>query len=151
MKFFSTLILFGLFAHFSSCSSPAGTEKPEKQEAPSIVRKWKLQSHENKSFAGDKLDLSSQPTDIILSLRQEGYFVIYDTFTDPRFKTPGLNRIQQRSKGQWKQEGDKLILHHTNGDSSYTEELYVTELNKNTLVTKGKDKKSLIYKTYGGY
>jgi len=150
MKIFSILVLCGFFMQLAGCGS-AEPEKEVSEEIPSIVRKWKLQTHENKSAGGDKLDLASQPTNIILSVRPEGYFVIYDTFTDPRFKTAGLNRIQQRSKGQWKQEGDKLTLHHTLGDSSYSEELYITRLNKNTLVTKGKDEKSLIYKTYGGY
>jgi hypothetical protein len=144
------LILFILF----SCSNNEQNENQiieETNENP-IVGKWKLSTHKNKSPENKEIDLKSQPTEVILSLMDGGYFVVYDTFIDPRFNQKGFNRISERSKGQWEFiNNKKLILHHNFDDTTRIEEMEVTLLNKNTLVTKGKDKKSNIYKTYEGY
>ncbi len=144
------LIFFILF----SCSN---NEQKNKQIAEEIndnpiVGKWKLNTHKNKSTENKEIDLKTQPTEVILSLMDGGYFVVYDTFIDPRFNQKGFNRISERSKGQWEFiDNKKLILHHNFDDTTRVEEMEVTLLNKNTLVTKGKDKKSNIYKTYEGY
>jgi hypothetical protein len=144
------LILFILF----SCSNNEQNKEQiieETNENP-IVGKWKLNTHKNKSSDNKEIDLKSQPTEVILSLMDGGYFVVYDTFIDPRFNQKGFNRISERSKGQWEFiDNKKLILHHNFDDTTRVEEMEVTLLNKNTLVTKGKDKKSNIYKTYEGY
>ena len=139
---------------FSCAETPkpsADDESEELSENP-IVGKWKLQSHQKKEGNGSEIDVKNQPTVVILSIMEGGYFVIYDTFTDPRFNQKGFNRISERSKGQWEfVDNKRLILHHNYDDSTRTEEMSVTTLNKNTLVTKGGDKKSNIYKTYEGY
>lgn len=149
MKNLFTILFLSLFIF--SCSTEIKQEKigEELNENP-IVGKWKLNSHKNNQ--NSEIDLKSQPTDVILSIMDGGYFVIYDTFIDPKFNQKGFNRISERSKGQWEfNDNKKLILHHNFDDTTRIEEMEVTMLNKNTLVTKGRDKKSNIYKTYQGY
>lgn len=153
MKYLILLIIFGVIV--SSCSeNKPKTETNETEELNDnpIVGKWKLQISQKKESSDNEIDLKNQPTDVILSLMEGGYFVIYDTFVDPRFNQKGFNRISERSKGQWEFIDDKkLILHHNFDDSTKVEELIVTMLNKNTLVTKSENKKANIYKTYEGY
>ncbi len=146
-----TLTTVILFSCAEAPKPPADTEDEELNENP-IVGRWKLQSHRKKEGGNSEIDIKNQPTEVILSIMEGGYFVIYDTFTDPRFDQKGFNRISERSKGQWEfLDNQRLILHHNFDDSTRIEEMNVTTLNKNTLVTKGKDKKSNIYKTYEGY
>lgn len=145
------LILVGL--SIVACSSKEELETTDSQEVNlnPIVGKWKLHLHQKREN-NTKIDLKSQPTEVILNIMDGGYFIIYDTFIDPKFNQKGFNRISERSKGQWEYLDDKrLILHHNIDDSTRIEELTITKLNNQTLVTKGKDKKSSIYKTYEGY
>ena len=147
-KFIFVLVLF------TSCKSEIETSKTPEimyNENP-IIGKWKLQIHQKKEATKTEVNLKAQPTIVILNVFDGGYFVIYDTFVDPKFNQKGFNRIYERSKGQWEyDDNEKLTLHHNFEDTSYVEELIVTTLNKNTLVTKSKDKKATIYKTYEGY
>lgn len=134
-----------------SCNQGAKKDVDDGKEN-SIIGKWKLQSLQNKQSNDSQINLNEQPTQVILSILDGGYFVLYDTFTDPRFNQKGFSRISEISKGQWEFiDNKKLILHHNSQDTTVVEELFVTMLNRNTLVTKGKDKKSSIYKTYQGY
>jgi uncharacterized protein (TIGR03066 family) len=138
---------------FIACSGKKDANEYDMQEENSnpIVGKWKLHLHQKREN-NTKVDLKAQPTEVILNIMDGGYFIIYDTFIDPRFNQKGFNRISERSKGQWELLDDKrLILHHNVDDSTRLEELTITKLNNRTLVTKGKDKKSSIYKTYEGY
>ena len=149
MKHCLLLILTAVF--LSSCSSKNQNGLLEENENP-IIGKWKLQYLQNNERSNKEIDLKKQPTQVILSILDGGYFVLYDTFTDPRFNQKGFSRISEISKGQWEfLEDKKLILHHNGQDTVIVEELLVTVLNKNTLVTKGKNKKASIYKTYQGY
>lgn len=146
-----TLTAVVLFSCTEQNKPEAETENEELNENP-IVGRWKLQMHQKKESVNSEIDVKHQPTEVILSIMEGGYFVIYDTFTDPRFNQKGFNRISERSKGQWEfLDNKRLILHHNYDDSTRTEEMSVTMLNKNTLVTKGENKKSSIYKTYEGY
>lgn len=151
MRYLLILITFGLLIYSCKESIPSSSNENEEFNDNPIVGKWKLHSKES-SNPSNKMDLKAQPTEIILSLMDGGYFVIYDTFVDPRFNQKGFNRISERSKGQWEFiDNKRLILHHNFDDSTRIEELFVTLLNKNTLVTRGENKKSTIYKTYEGY
>lgn len=149
--FFFVIFSFVLF----SCSGNKQNEKNsdiEEVDDNPIVGKWKLHIHQKRENDNNEIDLKSQPTEVILSIMDGGYFVIYDTFVDPKFNQKGFNRISERSKGQWEFIDNKeLVLHHNFEDSTRVEKLFVTTLNKNTLVTKGENKKSNIYKTYEGY
>lgn len=149
-----TLLSILLLFISMSCSEVSETENSSEvgyDENP-ILGKWKLQVHQKNEKSNSKMNLKQQPTEVILSIMDGGYFVMYDTFVDPRFRQKGFNRISERSKGQWELIDNKmLILHHNYEDTSYNEELIITTLNKNTLATKSKDKKAIIFKTYQGY
>ena len=158
MKNIFILLIFASAIIMSSLNSCSGNKKEleivdeEEENDNPIVGKWKLHGLQNKELKDPEVNLKNQPTEVILSLMEGGYFVIYDTFIDPRFSQKGFNRISETSKGQWEFiDNKKLILHHNSDDSTRIEEMDVTMLNKNTLVTKGKNKKSNIYKTYEGY
>ena len=153
MRYFVLLLCLNILLF--SCSDKNETTDEvaveEENENP-IVGKWKLNIHQKKENQNNEIDLKHQPTEVILSIMDGGYFVIYDTFVDPKFNQKGFNRISERSKGQWELINDKkLILHHNFDDTTRIEELTITKLNKHTLVTQGKDKKANIYKTYEGY
>ncbi|TNE53253.1 MAG: hypothetical protein EP338_12005 [Bacteroidetes bacterium] len=151
MKYGIILSLF-VFVLGACGEEPNKKEPVDEQEETPIVGKWKLQTHKKKDDKETEIDLKSQPTQVILSILDGGYFVLYDTFVDPKFNQKGFSRISERSKGQWEfRDGKKLVLRHNREDTTIVEELIITLLNKNTLVTQGKDNKATIYKTYQGY
>lgn len=146
-----TSILFVLLLT-ASCTSES-TDKPAEEQVASkkddILGRWKLTKEEQKTTREKGVEYANQPTNIVLHIQKNGYFIIYDTFIDPSWKEKGLPLIQRRSKGQWALEGKQLSLTHLMDDSSYTEELEITSITSTELITKGKDRKANIYKTYG--
>ncbi|MES2554803.1 MAG: lipocalin family protein [Bacteroidota bacterium] len=148
---FITSILFALLLVTSCTDSSA--DKPAGEQVTStksgILGRWKLTKEEQKTTREKGVEYSNQPTNIVLHIQKNGYFIIYDTFIDPEWKEKGLPLIQRRSKGQWKLNDKQLSLTHLMDDSSYTEELEITSITSTELITKGKDKKANIYKTYG--
>lgn len=119
------------------------------EDANQLMGRWKLTKEERMKSPEAGVQYSNQPTNIVLHLQKNGYFIIYDTFIDPTWKDKGLPLILQRSKGQWELNGKQLSLTHLSDDSSYSEVLEVTSISDHQLITRGKDKKSNIYKTYG--
>ncbi|ASS48720.1 MAG: hypothetical protein A3D31_06775 [Candidatus Fluviicola riflensis] len=146
-----TSILFALLL-VASCSTES-TDKPVGEQVTSakesIIGRWKLTKEEQKTTREKGVEYSTQPTNIVLHIQKNGYFIIYDTFIDPEWKEKGLPLIQRRSKGQWKLNDKQLLLTHLMDDSSYTEDLEITSITSTELITKGKDRKANIYKTYG--
>ena len=124
-----------------SCSQP-------KKES-SITGRWRLEKEERRPANDKAIEYANQPTYVILKLDSTGYFLLYDTFIDPSWKSKGLPLIAERSKGQWKLEGTTLKLNHETDDTTYTETLKVSEVNDKILVTEGQDHKSNVFKTYG--
>lgn len=148
------IVLFILICLFSIASCDNANNKLEVEnelDSNPIIKKWKLHIHQRKDEKNQEINLKEQPTEVILSIMDGGYFVLYDTFVNPKFNFKGFNRIQERSKGQWEFENKILTLHHHSDDTTYTEKLHVTVLNKNTLATKSKNKKVVIFKTYESY
>jgi Lipocalin-like domain len=151
MKLNYTPILFVLLLA-TSCTSESTEKTAEEQvtsEKTGILGRWKLTKEEQKTTREKGVQYADQPTNVVLHIQKNGYFTIYDTFIDPKWKEKGLPLIQRRSKGQWTLEGKQLSLTHLMDDSSYTEELEITSITSSELITKGKDKKANIYKTYG--
>jgi hypothetical protein len=142
----SALLLIGAC---TSESNKAPDNSTPVENANEIMGRWKLTKQEQMKSPEAGVQYSNQPTNIILHLQKNGYFIIYDTFIDPSWKEKGLPLILQRSKGQWELNGKQLSLTHLSDDSTYSEVLEVTSIDDHQLVTRGKDKKSNIYKTYG--
>lgn len=147
MKTSILLISFGIALLLSACNETSSKTATDK--TTEISGRWKLAKAEQTSKSEKGVEYNNQPTNVVLHLQQNGYFIIYDTFVDPSWKEKGLPLIEQRSKGQWKYDGKTLTLMHTSGDTSYTETLKIKELSASSLITQGSDNKSAIYKTYG--
>jgi|GEM_PF-1312912 len=152
MKAIYTPLMLSALLTLAACSSQ--TKETTDSDAPienanQIMGRWKLTKEERMKSPEAGVQYSNQPTNIVLHLQKNGYFIIYDTFIDPTWKEKGLPLILQRSKGQWELNGKQLSLTHLSDDSSYSEVLEVTSIDDHQLVTRGKDKKSNIYKTYG--
>lgn len=145
----STLFAMLLVASCTSESADKSVEKESTATKDAILGRWKLTKEEQKTTREKGVQYADQPTNVVLHIQKNGYFIIYDTFIDPQWKNKGLPLIQRRSKGQWELNGSQLSLTHLMDDSSYKEELEITSISENELITKGKDKKANIYKTYG--
>jgi len=148
MKVLYATILMGISVALYSCNSSKNTEDQEKEAGTSIVGRWKLEKEEQKSTREKGVVYADQPTFVILNVQKNGYFILYDTFIDPAWKQKGLPLISERSKGQWELTGKQLKLNHS-ADSSYTEIIQISEITDKTLITKGQNTKSNVYKTYG--
>ena len=152
MKAIYTPLMLSTLLFITACSSQpketSDTDAPI-ENSTEIMGRWKLTKEERIKSSEAGVEYSNQPTNIVLHLQKNGYFIIYDTFIDPSWKEKGLPLILQRSKGQWELKGKQLSLTHLSDDSSYSEILEVTSVNDHELVTRGKNKKSNIYKTYG--
>ncbi len=133
---------------FSLLVASCGDNSTPKNDESSIQRKWTLQKTEDRSEKYQSEEFKNQPIEIILSLEENGYFVIYDTFLDPKFDGAGINKIQERSKGQWDYKDDVLTLNHMNVDNPRKEVLKVKTPSKDELVLQGADSKANIYTTY---
>src|SRR5688572_2817338 len=98
-----TSILFALLLA-ASCTTES-VDKPAGEQVKStksgILGRWKLTKEEQKTTREKGVEYSNQPTNIVLHIQKNGYFIIYDTFIDPEWKEKGLPLIQRRSKGQW--------------------------------------------------
>ena len=114
-----------------------------------LTGKWRLASATQNPKSGNQLDLSHEPSTVILHLQQNGYFQIYDSLTDSKLVQASVPRIQQRSKGQWKLHATHLLLTHYREDSTYMESLEIKRINENELVTRSNGNHSDVYKTYG--
>jgi len=148
MKVLYATLLIGISFTFNACNPGKEAEGQEAAGNP-IVGRWKLEKEEQKATREKGVEYADQPTFVILNVQKNGYFILYDTFIDPAWKKKGLPLISERSKGQWEMKGKELSLHHNSDDTSFTEIVQVTEIGNKTLVTKGRDAKSNVYKTYG--
>lgn len=137
----------------TSCGSGTQPENEPVKEGNSMEEtlqgRWKLTKEEHKMTREKGVQYSKQPTNVILHIQKNGYFIIYDTFIDPKWKEKGLPLIERRSKGQWQLTDKTLTLNYIEDDTSYAEKLEITKLSDTELVTHGSDKKANIYKTYG--
>jgi hypothetical protein len=152
MKAIYTTLLFSALLLTTSCTenTPEKATNGVLSEDPKvIVGRWKLTKQERSKSAEKGVPYADQPTSIILHIQDNGYFTIYDTFIDPKWKSKGLPLIQRRSKGQWKLDGKQLVLMHLSDDTSYTEQVEITTINSDELITRGQNQKSNVYKTYG--
>lgn len=148
-----TPVVLTLLIGISSCGESEEAKKAPATEENSMESqlngRWKLTKEEHKMTREKGVQYSKQPTNVILHIQKNGYFTIYDTFIDPKWKDKGLPLIERRSKGQWNLSGKTLTLNHIEDDTSFAEKLEITRLNDTELVTHGSDKKANIYKTYG--
>jgi len=145
--FLCSAILLTTFCTENTPEKAAGDLLAENPKA--IVGRWKLTKEERFKSHEKGVEFADQPTNVILHIQNNGYFIIYDTFIDPSWKSKGLPLIQSRSKGQWLIDNGQLQLTHLSDDTSYVERVEITALDSEKLITRGQDQKSIVYKTYG--
>lgn len=146
----STINLLSLFIllFFASCSTD--TEKVEntpEQKKLSIIGRWVLIKSEDSGFR--KTIHQNQPSDVILNIQKNGFFIVYDTLVDPKWRKKGLPLIQERTSGQWKLEDSLLTMIHEDKDTSFMEDFRIVRCDGSELVTERSNKKTTVYRTYG--
>ncbi len=140
MKIINLFSLLLLIAFGISCS----TSQPDNDQ---LIGRWKLSKQEESS--NKTIDFKNQPTQVILHLQKNGYFVYYDTVVNETWRKTGVPAMQVRSRGQWELQGNTLKLSHSTADTDYVEKLTVHSISDNELITKGSDKKSKVFTTFG--
>jgi hypothetical protein len=135
MKF----LLLSTFASFTllflSCNSKETLNSQVSLDTLPLTNNWILEK-------SNDLDTNSL---LILSLKENGYFMIYDSITSPKFKDAGISKIQVVSKGQWSVENKNLILNYLNTDSESRTQFNIQSLNSRELILLGENKKTLKY------
>lgn len=141
-------ISFGMFSCDSASSNSKNELEPaiEMQTDHKVIGKWQLTKTEDGS---KKSNENKGLSVIVMDIQKNGYFIVYDTFTDPNWKKKGLPLIEQRASGQWNLEGENLTLTYSEEQDGKVEQLTVTKLTSNELITKNAKAKSTVYKTYG--
>lgn len=141
------LFIFILLLSASCSTDNQELGNTEEQKKLSITGRWVLiQSEETGS---QKTNHQNQPSDVILNLQKNGFFIVYDTFVDPKWRKKGLPLIQERTSGQWKLEDSTLIMTHQDQDTSYMEQFKIKACDGKELITERSNKKTTVYKTYG--
>ncbi len=113
----------------------------------SIIGRWVLIKSEDSDSR--KTDHQNQPSDVILNIQKNGFFIVYDTLVDPKWRKKGLPLIQERTSGQWKLQDSLLTMMHEDKDTSFAEDFKVIRCDGNELVTERSNKKKTVYRTYG--
>ena len=147
MKQLIVLLSLSALVFLQSCGGNSTAKESNKDQETTIIGKWRLtkkgqKENENQSEA-------KQPTQVVMDLQKNGFFIVYDTFLDPEWKKKGLPLIQEITKGQWTFEKSTLTLNHQTPDTTYTETFNVSSVSNETLITKGSNKQTTIYRTYG--
>jgi len=133
---------------FTSCSTEdQDVEKTAVQKELSITGRWVLIKSEDSGSR--KTNHQNQPSDVVLDIRKNGFFIVYDTFVDPKWRKKGLPLIQERTSGQWKLEDSLLTMIHQDKDTSFSEDFKVLRCDGKELVTERSNKKTTVYRTYG--
>lgn len=107
-----------------------------------IIGKWVVVKKVNSS--GDKY-MKYNDTDIILEIKENGYFIKYDVLKIENAAEKGLGKIELRNNGQWSLDEDKLTLTYLDADKEKTELLEISRMKGDSLVTKNKEKDILTY------
>lgn len=142
------LYLFSLLL-LASCTTDVKDVKnaPAAKEI-SVIGRWVLIKSEDSDSR--KTDHQNQPSDVVLNFKKNGFFIIYDTLVDPKWRKKGLPLIEKRTSGQWKLEDSLLtMIHDDDKDNSFSEEFKILRCDGKELITERSNKKTTVYRTYG--
>ncbi|TSJ47795.1 lipocalin family protein [Fluviicola chungangensis] len=145
----STVNLLTFFVLLLVVSCSTDSREPENKVAQkiAITGRWVLIKSEDSGSR--KTNHQNQPSDVVLNIQKNGFFIIYDTFVDPKWRKRGLPLIQERSSGQWTLKDSLFTMIHDDKDTSYTEDFKIVRCNGAELVTERSNKKTIVYRTYG--
>lgn len=153
-----SVILFGLGLLLISCedNNSENTETPIKKKAENnganestmeeaVSKRWMYK--ERVSTDGEKkFSYGDESSDVILRLDNNGYFIIYDSITDPRLIEKGVRKIEQRSSGQWELlSDDLLVLRKITNDTVIVDSLRIDSVKDGKLVTTTINKNKITY------
>ena len=138
MKFNVYLSLLTVAVITASCSDTTLDEEK-------IAGRWQLSKKEDKN--SKTIDLKNSPTILILDLKKTGYFIYYDSVVDQNWRKTGVPLIQVQSRGQWKLDGNKIVL--TDSDKNTLESLSIDSFTEESLVTQSSKDGEKIFTTYG--
>lgn len=144
----SNLLTVAIILLLTSCST--GTKEGEnvpEETTISVTGRWVLIKSEDSGSR--KTDHQHQPSDVVLNFKKNGFFIIYDTLVDPKWRKKGLPLIEKRTSGQWKLEDSLLTMIHDDKDTSFSEEFKIIRCDGKELITERSNKKTTIYRTYG--
>lgn len=144
LNLLATLLLLLLLA---SCSTDSKKLETIPTEQLSVTGRWVLIKSEDSDSR--KTDHQHQPSDVVLNFKKNGFFIIYDTLVDPKWRKKGLPLIEKRTSGQWKLEDSLLTMIHDDKDTSFTEEFKIVRCDGKELITERSNKKTTVYRTYG--
>jgi hypothetical protein len=146
----STVNLLSFFILLLSAACSTDNQEVENtgvKKVLSITGRWVLIKSEDSGSR--KTNHQNQPSDVVLNIQKNGFFMVYDTFVDPKWRKKGLPLIQERTSGQWKLEDSLLTMIHQDKDTSFSEEFKILRCDGAELVTERSNKKTTVYRTYG--
>lgn len=109
-----------------------------------LTRRW-VYKEKTSEDGKEKFSYADSPSDVVLRLDENGYFMIYDSITDPKFVKKGVRRIEQRYSGQWElSKDDILIMRKILNDTIIVDSMLIREANHNELITSTMNRKSSI-------
>ncbi|WP_430402100.1 hypothetical protein [Fluviicola sp.] len=142
------LYLFSLLLLASCTTDVKEVENTPAAKEISVVGRWVLIKSEDSDSR--KTDHQHQPSDVVLNFKKNGFFIIYDTLVDPKWRKKGLPLIEKRTSGQWKLEDSLLtMIHDDDKDNSFSEEFKILRCDGKELITERSNKKTTVYRTYG--
>lgn len=139
---FALLLILGLVT-FQSCenkTSEKNVEKTEKTEA-TITGTWTLYKE---VINGKQVDHSGKPTAVSLTLKENGFYILFDKITDPKI-SGSVDEIQERYKGQFEQKDKVLTMNHFVNDSLVSKSVTIERLTENELILKDNTTKNQQY------
>lgn len=93
-----------------------------------------------------KFTYGNESSDVVLRLDNNGYFIIYDSITDPNLIEKGVRKIEQRSSGQWELlSDDLLVLRKISNDTVIVDSLNIDSIEEGKLITKTINKNKITY------
>lgn len=149
-------LLLGLFLLSCEDGNKTDTNSPVKDEneeqvtkevtmEEALAKRWMYK--ERVSTDGEKKFLyGDESSDVILRLDGNGYFIIYDSITDPNLIEKGVRKIEQRSSGQWDLLADDLlVLRKITNDTVTVDSLHIDSIKDDKLITTTINKNKITY------
>ena len=133
MKPTITVLAILLSFTFNSCSDSGNENKSDNNTSvkQTIFGTWTL-IKENKN--GKLVNYKGKPTALKLTLKDNGYFILFDKITDEKIKNSGIGSIQEYYKGQFEKKNLTLVMNRFEGDSLISTKYQIKELSSDELV-----------------
>ncbi len=139
MKVTVYLFLLSLTTLLIGCNSGV----PSKE---ALNGKWLLEKQETENQQPVTFD--KKPTQIVLDVEANGYFLMYDTLIVDEWANTGVPRKQERARGQWELKNHELILNHLSPDKNTVEHYSIDALASDKMVLSLKTKSGTVISTY---